>query len=67
MIQDDVEGIDLNPLVKSTMDHYDLNPIYNIQIDYWSQINQTYIRCGTFDSESDEIEFITVDELHLNK
>ena len=67
MVQDGVEGIDLNPLVKTSMEHFDLNPIYNIQVDYWSQVHQTYIRCGTFDSEASETEFVAEDELTLNK
>ena len=49
------------------MDHYDLNPIYNIQVDYWSQVHQSYIRCGTFNSDASEVEFVDEDEFAINK
>lgn len=34
--QNDVEGIDLNESIKFAMNYYKLDPIYNIQVDYWS-------------------------------
>ena len=50
--KDGVEGIDLDSIVKYTMDCYQLNPAFDVQVDYWSNSLQSFLTTGTFDPES---------------
>lgn len=43
--RDGLEGFDLGSLIELTMDVYDLDDQYGIQVDYWSQSCQTYLMC----------------------
>ena len=38
MTKDGIEGLNLNTLVKLAMEAYDLDPSYDIQVDYWSNM-----------------------------
>jgi hypothetical protein len=43
--QDGLEGYDLGSLIELTMDVYDLDDQYGVQVDYWSNSVQTYLIC----------------------
>lgn len=43
--KDGIEGYDLGALIDITMEVYDLDPQFGIQVDYWSASMQTYLIC----------------------
>ena len=51
------------------MDYYSLNcPPGSIQIEYFSQIWQTFVDCGYYEpGEDDAVVFIAQSELHVTK
>ena len=49
------------------MEKYKLNPDYNIQVDYWSNLSQTFILCGCMNPQpEDGANFIPEEELCQN-
>jgi len=62
--QNDTEGIDLNAVVKETLNHYKLDPAYGIEVEYWSSYYQTYVSLGVQHAESlNEVHVLVEDEL----
>ena len=61
---DETEGIDLNTVVRETLDHFNLDPAYGIEVEYWSNYHQTYINQGVQHAESlSEVHVLMEDEL----
>ena len=49
------------------MEKYELSPKFNIQVDYWSNMSQTYILCGVMDPKpEDPANFLPESELCEN-
>ena len=63
MTQNEVEGIDLNPLVRLAMGKYELYQEDDIKVDVWSNRNQTFINTGSFRPKADDKNFLPEDEL----
>ena len=49
------------------MDSYDLDPVFNVQVDYWSNTLQTFLVFGTFNPDSSERTFLAEDDLLENE
>ena len=64
--EDNVEGFDINAVIKVVLESKGINPIYGIEVEYWSKLNQTYISCGIYDQNSVEINFVPSDDLIPN-
>ena len=59
--ENDMEGIDLNKIVKETMKTFNLDPNIGVSFEYWSNLAQTFCSCGQF--EPDAAYFLPLDEL----
>lgn len=65
--RNNIEGIDLNDLVKMALDKYGLDPTCGIEVDYWSNLMQTFVMCGIYDpQEDDDVNFLSEEELLLH-
>ena len=65
--RNNIEGIDLNNLVKMALDKYSLDPTCGIEVDYWSNLMQTFVMCGIYDpQEDDDVNFLSEEELLLH-
>ena len=49
------------------MDSYDLDPAFDVQVDYWSNSLQTFLVFGTFDPDSTESTILAEEELLENE
>ena len=61
--EDETEGFDLNEVIKVVLQSKGINPIFGIEVDYWSQLYQAYVSCGIYDPQSTEINFVAFDDL----
>ena len=65
---DGIEGIDLDRIVKYTMDCYSLNPAFDVQVDYWSNSLQAFLTTGTFSTVTPaEINLLPTEDLLVNE
>ena len=62
--RDGVDGIDLGKIITAAMEKYDINSDAGVQVDYWSNMSQTYVLCGCLDPTiSESAIFLPEDEL----
>jgi len=54
-------------LVQFAAEFYELNPEYNIQFDYWSNVIQSYVMHGTLDPDPESVHLVAVAELGKNQ